>query len=53
VKKTNKRKKQKFPNKKSPRPDDLTGEVYETSKDLKPLLLKLFQKVKKEGTYPN
>lgn len=39
--------------KKSLRPDDLTGEFYKTIRELKPILLKLIQKVEKERTHPN
>jgi len=33
-----------FPAKKSLEPDGLTGEIYQTFKELAPILLKLFQK---------
>lgn len=42
-----------IPTKKSPRPDGLNDESYQTLKELMPFFLRVFQKIEEEGMLPN
>ena len=44
---------QKLPTNKSLGPDGFAGKIYQTPKELIPILLKIFQKMEKEGTLLN